>query len=359
MQRTALYDEYARHGAKVVDFHGWALPVQFPGIVEEHLHVREKAGLFDCSHMGEFVLEGESALRAFDRLVFSDMRGLRVGRCRYSAILNERGGIVDDCIGLRLSEDRLYLVTNAGPLEAVSDTLRNLDPGVRDVSFETAKIDLQGPLARGILLDIGLGGVAPFKYWRGGTLTWEGAEIVVTRAGYTGELGYEIFVPNALAVKLWRMLAAHPDVLPCGLGARDTLRTEVGYPLNGADLAPDRTPLESGMDRFIAWDTEFLGKDALLAQRDAGGHKVLCAIRSKSRRAPRPGFDVKQNGDLVGVVTSGTFGPSVGLGVGLALLPPALAAPGTQLTAGARDMEIETVAIPIYAGGTCRMKFDE
>ncbi|MBX3177860.1 MAG: glycine cleavage system aminomethyltransferase GcvT [Candidatus Hydrogenedentes bacterium] len=356
MRQTPLHGIYAQHGAKVVDFHGWALPVQFAGIIDEHLHVRSKAGLFDCSHMGEFVLRGAEAIAAFDRLVFSDMVNLRVGLCRYSAILNEQGGIIDDCVGLRLAEDELYLVTNAGPLDQIHSLLSAI-PGVENVSEATAKLDVQGPLARDVMLSLGFEALRDLKYWNGLRLNWEGRDIVVTRAGYTGEVGYEIFVPNDLAVPLWERLAAHPDVAPCGLGARDTLRTEVGYPLNGEDLSPDKTPLASGMDRLIAWDKEFVGKRALVAQRDAGDHTVLVAIKSADRRAPRHGFELKHDGQVVGAVTSGTFGPSVGCGVGLADLPRALAHPGVALTAGPRDLPVETAAIPVYAGGTCRKKF--
>ena len=356
MRQTPLHDAYAQYGAKVVDFHGWALPVQFTGIIEEHLHTRAKAGLFDCSHMGEFILRGAAAIAAFDRLVFSDMINLRTGLCRYSAILNEQGGVIDDCVGLKLAEDVIYLVTNAGPLEEVEALIGGI-PGVKNITAETAKLDLQGPLARDILLELGFETLRNVKYWNGLRMDWEGHDIVVTRAGYTGEVGYEIFVPNALAVPLWERLAAHPDVACCGLGARDTLRTEVGYPLNGEDLAPDKTPLESGMDRMVKWDKEFTGKAALEAQRDKGDHKVLVAIKSLDRRAPRHGFEIKHNGEVVGKVTSGTFGPSVGCGVGLADLPKSLSGPGIALTAGPRDLPIETAAIPVYTGGTCRKSF--
>lgn len=357
MRQTPLRSIYDAHGAKVVDFHGWALPVQFAGIIQEHQHTRSKAGLFDCSHMGEFLLEGDAAAQALDHLVFSDMRNLRVGLCRYSAILNEHGGIIDDCVALRLDEDTLYLVTNAGPLDAIDALLRGA-PGVTNVSEDTAKIDLQGPLARDILLENGFGELRAMKYWHGARMTWSGHEIVVTRAGYTGEVGYELFVPNDAAIPLWEQLVAHPDVEPCGLGARDTLRTEVGYPLNGEDLAPDKTPLESGMGKLVKWEKDFVGKEALVAQRDRGDYAVLTAIQSPNRRAPRHGFEIKHDGAVVGRVTSGTFGPSVGCGVGLADLPQALAAPGTALTAGPRDMALETAEMPVYKGGTCRKKFD-
>lgn len=358
MRQTSLHDEYAASGAKVVDFHGWALPVQFAGIVQEHLHTRSEAGLFDCSHMGEFLLRGPDAIDAFDKMVYSDMKGLRIGLCRYSAILNDQGGIIDDCVALRLSDAEYYLVTNAGPLDEVNALFAGV-PGVENISDATTKVDLQGPKARAILLAEGLECVRDLKYWNGLRTTWRGHDLVITRAGYTGELGYELFVPNAAGPELWRALLAHPEVAPCGLGARDTLRTEVGYPLNGEDLAPTKTPLECGMERFIAWDTEFPGKAAIAAQRDAGNHTVLTAIKTDSRRAPRHGMELKHNGEVVGVVTSGTFGPSVSFGVGLADIPKALSAPGTVLAAGPKDLMVETAGIPIYTDGTCRMKFTD
>jgi len=358
MEQTPLFDEYAASGAKVVDFHGWALPVQFKGIIDEHLHARSKAGLFDCSHMGEFIIEGAEAIAGFDSLVFADMINLRVGLCRYSAILNEQGGIVDDCVGMKLDEETLYLVINAGPLDKVAAILkRACGSGARNVSAETVKIDLQGPLSRDILIQAGLDGVAPLKYWNGGRIPYQGQDIIVTRAGYTGELGYELFLPAELGVSLWRRLVQEPAVAPCGLGARDTLRSEVGYPLNGEDLSTEKTPLESGMDRLINWDKDFLGKPALEALRDKGGYRQLTAIQSQDRRAPRHGFELKRDGQVVGIVTSGTFGPSVGTGVGLADLDPDCTAPGIALSAGPREIPVVTAEIPIYKDGTCRMKF--
>lgn len=355
MLQTPLFDEYARHGAKVIDFNGWALPLQFSGIIAEHQHVRAKAGLFDCSHMGEFLLEGTEAAARLDNLVFVDMRGLRIGRCRYGAILNDSAGIVDDCVALRLDEETLYLVTNAAPIEEVARLLEA--PGVTNVTAGTAKIDLQGPASRDILLEIGMEGVASLKYWQGARVAWRGKEIIVTRAGYTGELGYEIFLPNDMAVDLWRTLAAADGAAPAGLGARDTLRLEVGYPLNGEDLAPTKTPLESGMERFIDWEKEFPGKEILRKQHESGEYTRLTAIKSLDRRAPRHGFELKHDGSHVGMVTSGAFGPSVGLGVGLADIAADFAAPGTRLAAGPREAPVVTAEIPIYTGGTCRMRF--
>ena len=357
MQRTPLHDEYVS-AAKVVDFHGWALPIQFSGIIEEHLHTRKAAGLFDCSHMGEFYIRGEASIAALDRLVYSDYAGLKPGRCRYSAILNAEGGVIDDCVALRLDAETIYLVTNAGPLDDVKAQFAAHGVTAEDVSAPTAKIDLQGPRSRDILLETGLAAVAPLKFWQGTTATWNGHDMIVSRSGYTGELGYELFIAADAAPALWQALLAHPDVRPCGLGARDTLRLEVGYPLYGEDASTETTPLEAGMDRFIHWSKDFVAKDVLAAQAKRNDFGRLTAIQSGDRRAPRHGFEVKRNGEVVGVVTSGTFGPSVGCGIGLARLREDCTAPGTALTAGPRDMAIETAAIPIYADGTARITLD-
>jgi aminomethyltransferase len=361
MRQTPLHDEHVANGGKVVDFHGWALPVQFAGIVQEHLHTRQKASLFDCSHMGEFLICGEDNLRAFGRLVYSDILGLGVGRARYGGMLNDSGGIIDDVISFRLAEDELYVVTNAGPLARVSKMIREAVPDACDLSAETAKIDIQGPLSRAMLVRGGLTAAAELKYFGLCQTDWRGREVILSRTGYTGELGFELFVPGDLAVPLWRMLLEFEAVAPAGLGARDTLRTEMGYSLSGQDVDESHTPLESGMERFVAWDTEFVGKEALCAQRERGGYPVLTAIKTLGRRAPRKGFDVyahaesiDADADRVGTVTSGTFGPTVGHGIGLAYLPQELRRPGTALTAGPKRIAVETAEIPFYSGGTCR-----
>jgi aminomethyltransferase len=245
------------------------------------------------------------------------------------------------------------VVTNAGPLKKVSALFRGCHENVHDVSDETAKIDIQGPLARDILVrEIPV--AAQLKYFQACKAEWRDMEIVLSRTGYTGELGFELFVPESLAVSLWYALLDHEEVAPAGLGARDTLRTEVGYALSGQDFDETRTPLEANMESFVAWDTPFIGKDALLAQKDRGGYDVLAPIKTADRRAPRHGFEVEHDGSIAGVVTSGTFGPSVGHGVGLAYLHPDLSKPGIKLTAGPKQLPVETATLPFYTSGTCR-----
>jgi len=353
MRQTPLYDEHCARGGKIVDFNGWALPVQFEGIIPEHHHTRSKASVFDCSHMGEFLVKGPKAIRAFQELLFNDMICLRVGRCRYSSLLDVCGGIIDDIIAMKLAEDELFVVTNACPLPKVTRILHRLCDA-ENLSDVTAKIDVQGPLAREMLLKMGFADVATLGYFTVCRTLWRGEEMVISRAGYTGELGYEFFVPNALAVPLWQALLEYEDVAPAGLGARDTLRLEMGYTLYGQDVDESHTTLEAGMGRFIDWDSDFNAKDYLLLQREMGKYKVRTGIRSMSRSAPRRGFGVFHEGKPVGAVTSGSFGPSVGYGIGMAYIPVELSTPGTKLTAGPKEMPIETVALPFYKKGTCR-----
>jgi aminomethyltransferase len=353
MRHTPLYEAHCARGAKIIDFHGWALPLQFKGILEEHYHTRNKVSVFDCSHMGEFLLKGSKAIRALEGMVFNDMICLRVGRCRYSSILDTCGGIIDDIITMKLAEGELFVVSNARPYERVARILYRVCRA-QDLSRETAKIDVQGPLSRNVLLEMGLAGVASLKYFTVCRTHWRGAEIIVARSGYTGELGFELYVPNDLAPALWRELLTHDNVAPAGLGARDTLRLEMGYTLYGQDVDESHTTLEAGMERFIDWDSDFHAKEFLLMQREMGRYKVRTGVRSMDRRAPRPGYEVFFEGKPVGVVTSGCFGPSVGYGIGMAYVPKELSTPGTRLTAGPKDMEIETAAFPFYKHGTCR-----
>jgi aminomethyltransferase len=356
MQRTALYEEHERIGGKIVDFNGWALPVQFSGIVKEHLHTRSAASLFDCSHMGEYSIKGAEAIRKFSDLIISDLAKVPVGRCRYGAILNDSGGILDDLITFRMSEDEIYVVTNAGPIEAVTKRICDDNDGAVHVSYETAKIDIQGPDSREHLLALGFQAAQELKYFNATWTDWEGHRILLARTGYTGELGYELFMENDLASMVWNRILEREGVEPAGLGARDTIRTEVCYGLSGQDFNVEISPLEAAMEPFIAWDTDFVGKSALVEIKEKNEYPVLVPIQTQSRRAPRHDFEIFNEDKQVGVVTSGTFGPSVEHGVGLARIQKDFSVPGTKLTAGPKSLEIEVTNVPIYSKGTCRIK---
>ena len=355
MKQTPLYPVYGEQGAKIAEFAGWALPLQFTGAVVEHLQVRTAGGIFDCSHMGEFLVTGRRAIESLGCLTVADLPGLKPGRCRYTVLLNERGGILDDIVVLRLDADRLFVVTNAGPLDQVNGILAAI-PGIENISDQTAKIDIQGPLSRDVLLAMGCEAARDLGYWTGTETEFLGMPVRITRGGYTGELGYELFLPADKAVTVWNRLLEDGRVAPCGLAARDTLRTEVSFPLSGQDFGPELTPLEAGMERFIHWDHHFPGRERMIRKRDTGDYSRLVPVVSPDRRAPRHGFEVRMADRPVGEVTSGTFGPSLGTGVGLARVIPDAAMPGTRLKAGPRDLELEVVMPPAYRKGTCRMK---
>lgn len=356
MRQTPLYQEHLGLGGKIVDFHGWALPLQFKGILHEHHHTRTAVSIFDCSHMGEFRIHGRDAMAKFNAQVISDVFAIPVGRCRLGAMLTESGGTMDDVIAFRMGEDELYVVNNAGPLERISDRICAGNSGVEDVSASTAKIDVQGPKAREVVLQLGFAEAETLKYFNARWTEWQGHDVVFSRTGFTGELGYELFIPDVIAPALWKALLELDRVEPAGLGARDTLRTEVGYSLSGQDFDESVSPFEAGMESFIAWDTEFVGKEAICAMRGHDSHDVLVGVRSLGRRAPRHGYEVRDGDEVVGEITSGTFGPSVGYGVGLARLSMDYSKPGTPLTAGPKDMRIEVVELPHYREGTCRVK---
>ncbi len=353
MRHTPLYEEHQSQGGKVVNFHGWALPLQFSGIIAEHHHTRTSASLFDCSHMGEFLLKGPKAIRALEGMVFNDMICLGVGRCRYTSLLDVCGGIIDDVIAMKLAEDELLVVTNAVPYNKVSRVMRRVCQA-EDLTAATAKIDVQGPKSREVLLRLGLTDIEPLRYFSVCRTKWRGVDIIASRAGYTGELGYELYVPNDSAVPVWRELAACPEVAPAGLGARDTLRLEMGYTLYGQDVDESHTTLEAGMARFINWESDFHAREYLLMQREMGRYKVRTGIRSFDRRAPRHEHLVYHEGRVVGAVTSGTFGPSVGHGIGMAYVPVELSQSGNRFTVGPKDLPVETVSFPFYKHGSVR-----
>ncbi len=351
MRKTPLYDAHVALGAKMVDFTGWLMPLQFRGILEEHHHTRGHVSLFDCSHMPEFRVRGSGNLKRYDRLVTAEIMGLKVGRGRYGAIVNERGGIVDDVITIRLAEEEYLVVSNAGPAERLRALLSDC---AEDISSTVAKIDVQGPASRRLLSEMGLTVVESLRYFGVVRTSWMGCELLVTRMGYTGELGFELYVPWEKAELYWRRLLECEEVRPAGLGARDTLRLEMGYPLSGQDFDETRSPLEACQDMFVAWNKEFIGKPSLLAQREGGEYPLLRGLLSADRRSPRHGQELFADGQCVGVVTSGTFGPSVCRGIGLGYLDREYGEVGTQLRVGPKRLPVEVVSLPFYKDGTCR-----
>jgi len=354
MKQSPLHASHLALGARLAPFSGWELPIQYEGIAVEHRAVRDHCGVFDISHMGALELEGDGATDWLNRQLCNDLNRLRPGQGQYTLLLNETGGVIDDLIAYRVAPERYFLVVNAAKTSEDLDWLASrLDSAsgirLRDRSAEYAALAVQGPRSAEIW-----SAVAPDRDLppRNGIASERDGREVLCRTGYTGEDGFELFVPAEEGSVWWdRFLAAGAS--PCGLGARDSLRLEKGYPLNGADLDPEHTPLEAGLGAFVALDKPggFTGRDALLRQREAGLPSRLCAILSVGKvPPPRPGYPLAESRagaegaapPFVASLTSGGPSPTLGQGIGLAYLPPAFARPGTRL-----DLIVRERAYPV------------
>jgi aminomethyltransferase len=317
----------------MVPFAGWEMPVQYQGVIPEHRAVRSHAGIFDVSHMGQLEVRGAGAIPFVQRMLSNDLDRIPAGHAQYTLLLNERGCPIDDLIAYRFADDHVLLVVNASRVDADREWLvRHLPDGVEldDLSEGIAMLALQGPAAPGL---VELPALAPFAFAEADVC---GVRTIVARTGYTGEPGVELLVAAERAGPLWDGLTA-AGATPAGLGARDTLRLEVCYPLYGNDLDEAHTALEAGLGWVCALDRkDFVGADALRAQREAGVHDRLVALRVDGRGIPRQGMPVRPAGE----VTSGTMSPSLEIGIGMAYVPAGLAAEGTELEIDARGRPV-------------------
>lgn len=309
-------------GAKLVDFAGWAMPIEYPaGTVSEHRAVRSGCGLFDVSHMGTVRISGERAVARLNETLTNDLARLADGQVQYTLLCDESGGVVDDMLATRMRADEVLLVPNASNTAAVLAVLHDAvgASGVIDESAVAAILAVQGPASPSVLEDLGL--PSRHRYLTVEQATYDGVPVIVSRTGYTGEVGFELFVPADAASRLWETLIQIPAVTPAGLGARDTLRTEMGYPLHGHELSASIGPMEAGVSWAVAWDKpRFIGADELRRQRVVGPKRVLRGVKVTGRGVPRPGMVLRQAEHEIGVLTSGTFSPTLGTGIGLALV---------------------------------------
>ena len=332
--RTPLFEEHLTLGARMVPFAGFEMPVQYAGIVEEHRAVRRSAGVFDICHMAEFRVFGFGAFDGLQRLVSNDLHRIdELGRAVYTVMCDESGGIIDDLIVYHTGDLEYLIIANASNRGVDAEWMRgHLPEGVEfvDESDRTGLIALQGPEAVRIITE--LAGAAPPKRFRIGEARLDGRlAVMVARTGYTGEDGVEIVCSASDAVHVWRLLLSFPEVTPCGLGARDTLRLEAGYPLHGVDMDRSVDPLSAGLSWVVAMDKgEFIGRDAIARVRQAGPVSRLVGI-SVDEGIPRHGYAVLRDGERVGSVASGSFSPTLERGIATAYVPAALAEPGTRL----------------------------
>lgn len=363
-KKTPLHAEHVALGGKMVPFAGFSMPVQYPtGITAEHTAVREACGLFDVSHMGEFLVRGPQALDLVQRVSVNDASKIEVGQAQYSAMCLENGGVIDDLIVYRF-DDRYMLVVNAANIDKdwawVGRHAADFDVELENVSSEIALLALQGPSAREVLRPLAEPDVDDVAYYRFVEGEVAGAPAVISGTGYTGEDGFELYVGADDAVEIWRTLldrGADVGILPAGLGARDSLRLEVGYALYGNDLDEEHTPLESGLGWITKLDKgDFVGRDVLARQKEEGVKRKLVGLRCTERGFPRPGYDIVSGGDVVGEVTSGTVSPSLGDGIALGYVPAELSKPGTELRIDARGRPVaaRVQRPPFYTDGSIR-----
>ncbi|MGZ4110132.1 MAG: glycine cleavage system aminomethyltransferase GcvT [Actinomycetota bacterium] len=342
LHRTPLYDRHVAAGARMVPFAGWEMPVQYEGVIPEHRAVRGDCGVFDVSHMGEIEVEGMHAFDLLQSLLSNDLAKVEVGGAQYTLLPNERGGVVDDLIAYRIEEHRWLLVVNASNKDADFRWIKEREvPGsdVRDVSDEYALLAVQGPRA---FERLGLPELTPFT-WRMGEV--DGVEVMVNVTGYTGERGVELMTPVEDAVALWDAVVARGAV-PCGLGARDTLRLEVCYPLHGNDIGPDRDAISGGLSWVCALDKDFTGVEELRRVKTEGPKEKLVAFTMVDKAIPRQGMAIDGGGE----VTSGSHSPMLGIGIGMGYVPSAAAEPGSEITIDVRgrSARAEVVKKPIY-----------
>ena len=360
LKRTPLYDIHVALGGKIVPFAGFEMPVQYPtGITAEHNAVRKAAGLFDVSHMGEFLITGPQAVEFVNAVTTNNVAALEIGQVHYSGILNDRGTFEDDCLVYRF-KDHVMMVVNASNKDKdfahISQQVSRFDCKLEDISDDVALLALQGPNAQAILsrhTDANLDAIK-YYYFTQGTVG-NVKNVIISRTGYTGEDGFELYFDPAHAESLWRLLTAHGDVTPAGLGCRDSLRLEMGMALYGNDIDDTVTPWEANLNWLVKMKKgDFTGRAALEAQKAAGITKKLVPFTIADRAFPRHGYPVFVNGEPSGEVRSGTMSPSCGMGVGTAYVPIAHAKVGNTLEVDVRGKRVTgtIVEMPFWKQGS-------
>ncbi len=348
IKSTPLCDKHVELGAKMVPFAGWNMPVQYTGIMDEHNTVRTACGVFDISHMGQFFASGAGAEAWLNSMLTNNVTKLQDGNAQYTTLLNDKGGVIDDLFIYRLAEDSYFLVVNASKIDEDYAWLEAHKPeGISLVNKSDAYVGLaiQGPKAAELFASLCPGEELPARH-NIRCFESDGDEVIVCRTGYTGEDGYEFFCPAAEGVK-WLEKVIACGAKPCGLGARDSLRLEMCYPLNGSDLSPEKTPLEAGLSWCCDLSKDFIGVDVLRAQKAEGRPTALVAIEYTGKGAPpRHGYEVQlPDGTPLGELSSGVLSPSLGKGIGMAYVPAPLGKIGTEVKVIVRGKSVPAIIV--------------
>lgn len=357
LKRTPLYDSHVALGARMVEFGGWEMPVQYTGIIEEHKAVRTAAGVFDIDHMGQFQVRGADSLPFLQKMMSSDIAQIEINTAKYAILCYADGGVVDDTFVYRFKDDWMVVV-NASNREKdfawMKAHIGNSDVGLRDISDELYMIALQGPKSEAILQKLESANLSDLRYHHAYKLQMDGKEGILARTGYTGEDGFEMFVPAHLGKHVWdNILEAGKDegLLPIGLGARDSLRFEAKFSLYGHEIDANTSPIEGALSWACDLSKDFIGRDALLKQKLDGAKKKLVGFEMTDRGIPRKDYPIAKNGQTIGYVTSGMFAPTLEKNIGLGFVPPELAKIGNEIDVVIRGKPVKAriVKTPFYA----------
>lgn len=358
MKRTPLYNEHIKLGAKIIEFNNWQMPVQYTNIIDEHMTTRNKACIFDTSHMGEFLIEGKDSFKFLQRILAKDINKLENGKCSYTVMCNENSGIIDDLLVYRFNNRRFMLVVNAGTIEKdfkhLISNKENFDVEIKNASNEIAKLDIQGRKAERILQKLTQANLNELKRFGFKEILFNVIKILISRSGYTGEDGFELYFNKEKAVEMWnKILEAGKEhgLKPAGLGARNTLRLESCYSLYSHELNENISPIEAGIPFTVSFDKEFIGKKALEKVK-ATQKRIIAAFEMLEKGIPRQNYKIVKNNKEIGYVTSGTMSPTLKKGIGLALIEIGYSQPETEIDINIRDKlyRAKIVKKPFYRG---------
>ncbi|MBM78135.1 MAG: glycine cleavage system protein T [Crocinitomicaceae bacterium] len=357
MKKTALFKKHQELGAKMVPFAGYEMPVQYKGVNIEHQTVRDHVGMFDVSHMGEFILSGPNALDLIQKVSSNDAAKLFPGRAQYAYLPNENGGVVDDLIIYMIEEEKYMLVVNASNIEKDWNWIskHNDNAEMKNISDDMSLLAIQGPKAISLLQELTNENLNEISFYHFKTMNFAGLDdIIVSATGYTGSGGFELYVPNASAAEVWdKIMEIGPKygLEPIGLAARDTLRLEMGYCLYGNDIDESTSPIQAGLGWVTKFTKSFINDDDIKLEKENGVSRKLIGFELLERGIPRKGYNIiDENGNTIGVVTSGTMGPSVKKSIGLGYVEADLAKPGSKIYLSIRNKSIsaEVVKLPFY-----------
>ncbi|PKL93039.1 MAG: glycine cleavage system protein T [Candidatus Goldiibacteriota bacterium HGW-Goldbacteria-1] len=358
-KKTPLFDEHVRLNALMAPFAGYSMPIHYGSIIEETKITRSGCAIFDISHMGEIMVQEDPSNCSLDRAITVPVTKMKEGGCKYGFLLNENGTAIDDLIVYRIKNDEWMIVVNASNEVRDYETIKSrLAPSakIQNISDDSAKFDVQGPAAYDVMKKIAGTGLAELKYFTFKKFPLLGEDRIISRTGYTGELGFEVYLNNKNAAAFWNE-AVKNGAVPAGLGSRDILRSEAGLPLYGDELTEDITPVEAGMEKFIDFEKKFIGKAALLKQIETGVEKKLCGFKIDGRRTPRHSSPILKDGAAIGTVSSGVFSPHLNCGIGMGYVKPQYAEIGTtfEIDLGRGTAAATVAQMPFLKSASIRM----